>query len=108
MTPFDERKNAFEQKYAHDEAMNFRAEARACKLAGLWLAEQLGLSGADADEYAKSVVGANMDEPGFDDVKRFIMKDIAEKGLNITEHMLDIKLEAFLAQAKAMLVEEIA
>lgn len=108
MTPFDDRKNAFEQKYAHDEAMNFRAEARACKLAGLWLAEQLGKSGTAADEYAKSVVSANMDEPGFDDVKRFMLKDIAENGLNITEHMLDVKLDAFLAQAKAMLVEEAA
>ena len=56
MTTFDDRENAFENKFAHDEEMNFRAEARRNKLLGLWAAELMGKTGEDADAYAKEVV----------------------------------------------------
>ena len=102
----DDRKNAFENKFAHDAELHFRVEARACKLFGLWLAGEMGLSGADADSYAKTVVGANLDEVGFGDVKRFVQKDIAAKGLNITEHTLDSKLAACLEEAKKQFMAE--
>jgi hypothetical protein len=102
----DDRKNAFENKFAHDSELMFKAEARACKLFGLWLAGEMGLSGADADAYAKTVVGANLDEPGFDDVKRFVMKDIAAKGLSLTEHTVDAKLAHCLDDAKKQLAAE--
>ena len=104
MSSFDNRKDAFENKYAHDQEMMFKAEARACKLFGLWLAEQLGMSGKDADAYAKEVVSANLDEPGFDDVKRKVIKDIQAKKLDISEHMLDKQLEKSLSEAKTQLI----
>jgi len=100
MSSFDNRKDAFENKYAHDQEFKFRVEARACKLFGLWLAGEMGLTGADADTYAKEVVAANLDEPGFNDVKRKVMPDIAAKNLNISEHMVDKQLEKFMADAK--------
>ena len=56
MTTFDDRENAFENKFAHDQEMQFRAEARRNKLMGLWVADILGKSGADAEDYAKEVV----------------------------------------------------
>ena len=53
MTSFDNRKDAAEKKFAHDAELQFKAGARRNKLLGLWVAEQLGKSGAEADAYAK-------------------------------------------------------
>jgi hypothetical protein len=64
MTSFDDRRNAFEQQFAHDEDLRFKATARRNKLFGLWVAERLGKSGAEADAYAKSVVLADFEEAG--------------------------------------------
>jgi hypothetical protein len=100
MSGFDERKDAFEKKFAHDEELLFRAEARCCRLFGAWLAGEMGLAGAEAEAYAKDVIGSNLEEPGFADVKRKVMPDIAAKGLDISERQVDAKLAEFLAEAK--------
>jgi hypothetical protein len=100
MSGFDKREEAFEKKFAHDEELLFKAEARCCRLFGQWLAGQMGLSGAEAEEYAKDVIGANLEERGFNDVKRKVMPDIAAKGLDISEHLIDTKLAEFFAEAK--------
>ncbi len=75
MTTFDQRKDAFENKFAHDEELRFKATARRNKLLGLWAAEKLGKSGADADAYAKSVVVADFEEAGDEDVVRKVKGD---------------------------------
>lgn len=106
MAGFDERKGAFEKKFAMDEELMFKAEARCCKLFGLWVAEQLGLAGAEADAYARTVVAANLEEVGFDDVKRKVMPDIAAKGLDISDHVIDSKLAAFFEEAQRQIVAE--
>jgi hypothetical protein len=56
MTSFDKREEGFEQKFAHEEAIRFKATARRNRLLGLWAAEKLGLAGADAETYAKELV----------------------------------------------------
>jgi hypothetical protein len=104
MSSFDNRKDAFESKYAHDQEMMFKAEARCCKLLGLWLAGEMGLAGADADAYAKEVVASNLDEAGFDDVKRKVLADIKAKGLSISEHMIDRQIDKCFADAKAQIL----
>ncbi|MCB9963403.1 MAG: DUF1476 domain-containing protein [Rhodospirillales bacterium] len=106
MSQFEDRKDAFEEKYAHDAEMNFKAEARACKLFGLWLAGELGLGSADAEAYAKGVVAANIEEHGFDDVVRYVTPDIEDKGLSIDANMILHKLAQFLVEAKAQLMTE--
>src|ERR1700689_5209331 len=73
MTTFDKREEAFEQKFAHDEELRFKATARRNKLLGLWAAEKLGLKGSEADSYALSVVMADL-ESGHD-VAQKIRKD---------------------------------
>ena len=70
MSGFDKREEGFEKKFAHDEELRFKAMARRNKLLGLWAAEKCGLSGADAEAYAKTVVIADFDEPGDEDVYR--------------------------------------
>ena len=62
MSSFDKREEGFEKKFAHDEELKFKAEARRAKLLGIWAAGKLGISGADADAYAKSVVAADSDK----------------------------------------------
>ena len=80
MTTFDDRKDAFEKKFAHDEDLRFKATARRNKLLGLWAAEKLGKSGADAETYAKSVVMADFQEAGEDDVLRKVKADLEANG----------------------------
>ena len=81
MTTFDKREEGFEKKFAHDEELRFKANARRNKLLGLWAAEKLGLSGAGAEAYAKEVVVADFEEAGDDDVLRKVRKDFDAKGV---------------------------
>ncbi|HYI89037.1 MAG: hypothetical protein K0Q60_3950 [Microvirga sp.] len=80
MTTFDDRKDTFEKKFAHDEELRFKATARRNKLLGLWAADRLGKSGADAEAYAKSVVMADFQEAGDDDVLRKVQADLEAGG----------------------------
>ena len=79
MTTFDDREHAFESKYAHDEEMKFKADARCNKLLGLWAAGLLGKSGEEAENYAKTVVVADFEEAGHEDVVRKVAADLGDK-----------------------------
>lgn len=81
MSSLDDRKSGEETKYALDQQTMFKATARRNKLTGLWAAELLGLSGDDADAYAKSVVIADLEEAGDEDVIRKILGDFEEKSV---------------------------
>lgn len=85
MATFDDRKDAFERKFAHDEELQFKAMARRNKLLGLWAAEKLGKSGEEADAYAKSVVLADFQEAGDSDVLRKVSGDLAGAGIGEAE-----------------------
>ena len=100
MSSFNDRKDAFEKKFAHDQDMRFKIEARTSKLFGLWAAEQLGLRGADAETYAKEVVASNLEEAGFDDIRRKVSADFAAKKLTLTAHTIDVQLDAALLEAQ--------
>jgi hypothetical protein len=100
MTDFDNREKGFENKFALDEALMFKAEARCCKLFGLWLSEKLELDGDAANSYAANIVGANLEEPGFEDVKRAVMPDIQAKGLRLSEEEVDAKLAELFIEAQ--------
>jgi hypothetical protein len=82
MTTFDDREAAFENKFAHDEELRFKATARRNKLLGLWAAQRLGKSGADAETYAKSVVLADFQEAGDEDVVRKVRGDLESAGVS--------------------------
>ncbi len=106
MSSFDDRQNVFENKFALDEALLFKAEARCCKLFGLWLAEKMGLPDDRSMSFASDVISANLEEPGFDDVKRYVMPRIEEKGLNITEEEVDTKLAEYFVIAQEQIKTE--
>ena len=105
MTTFDKREEGFEKKFAHDEELRFKANARRNKLLGLWAAEKMGLSGPAADAYAKEVVVADFEEAGDDDVFRKVRKDfdaksVAQSDQDIRKAMIDLMGQA-IEQIKA-------
>ncbi|UWQ94213.1 DUF1476 domain-containing protein [Rhodobacteraceae bacterium M385] len=104
MSTFDDRENAFENKFAHDAEMQFKAEARRNKLMGLWVAEALGKTGDDANAYAAEVVKADFEEAGHEDVMRKVMADLGGK---LPEAEVRTKYEALLAVAKEQLMQEL-
>ena len=105
MTTFDKREEGFEKKFAHDEELRFKANARRNKLLGLWAAGLLGLSGPDADAYAKEVVVADFEEAGDDDVFRKVRKDFDAKGVKQSDQQIRTTMvnlmEEAIAQIKA-------
>ncbi|MAO26160.1 MULTISPECIES: DUF1476 domain-containing protein [Roseovarius] len=103
MTTFDDREKAFESKYAHDQEMQFRAEARRNKLLGLWAAELMGKTGDDADAYAREVVKADFEEAGHEDVVRKVAGDLGDKADPDT---IREKMAALMIEAKAQLMKE--
>lgn len=79
MTTFDERRDAFENKYAHDEQLRFKVDARANKILGTWAAERMGLSSEAAENYVKAVICSDFQEAGREDVYRKVAADLADR-----------------------------
>ena len=104
-TTFDKREEGFEKKFAHDEELRFKANARRNRLLGMWAAEKLGLSGDAATAYAKDVVMSDFEEGGDHDVLRKVKKDLDAKGVASSEQeirktMNDL-MEKAIAEIKA-------
>jgi len=104
MTTFDKRKDAFENKFAHDAELKFKAEARRNKLLGLWAAGLLGKTGDAAENYAKSVVQADFQEAGDEDVFRKIRADFDAGGIAQSDHQIRRTMDELMAKA----VEEVS
>ncbi len=104
MTTFDKREKAFEDKYKHDQDLQFRVEVRRNKLLGLWAAELLGKD--DAEAYAKEVVSADFEEPGDADLVRKVLGDLQDAGVEMSEHQLRKQMEECLATAKEQVMTE--
>jgi hypothetical protein len=103
MTTFDKREEGFEKKFAHDEELRFKATARRNKLLGLWAAQKLGISGAEADAYAKEVVQADFEESGDNDVFRKVRKDLDAKGATASDQEIKTQMVELMAQAIAQI-----
>jgi len=100
MSGFDDRENAFENKFAHDQELEFKAVARRNKLLGLWAAELMGLTGDEAESYGKEVVKADFEEAGDEDVFRKIRGDFDARGIEQTDHQIRHKMEQLLEDAR--------
>jgi hypothetical protein len=105
MTTFDKREEGFEKKFAHDEELRFKANARRNKLLGLWAADKLGITGDAANAYAKDVVMADFEEAGDNDVFKKVRTDFDAKGITesdqeIRRAMVDL-MEKAISEIKA-------
>ena len=101
MTTFDKREDAFEKQFAHDEELKFKATARCTKLLGLWAAEKLGLSGAEADSYALAAVMAAIEGNAKQSTAEKIRKDFDAKGVSQSDHQIARTMTELMAKAVA-------
>lgn len=100
MTTFNEREKAFENKFARDGELKFKAESRRNKALAEWAGGLMGLTGAALDDYIKDVRKADLEEKGDDDVFRKVKADLAAKGLSVADD--DIRKVMYEALAKAV------
>ena len=107
MSQFDDRKKGFEKKFEKDQELQFKAGARRNRLLGQWAAGLMGITGADADAYAKEVVKADFEMPGDEDVVRKVMGDFKAKGVAVSDHQLRKKMDELFAVAKEQLMTEV-
>lgn len=105
MPTFDDREKGFENKFAHDQQLAFKATVRRNKLLGLWAAGLMGVTGDAAEAYAKDVVKSDFEEAGDDDVFRKIRKDFDDKGVAQSDHQIRRKMEELLAEAQAQVAK---
>ena len=106
MTTFDSREKAFEDKFAHDADLMFRARARRNRLFGEWLAGEMGLSGDAVKEYAGSIVAADLEEEGDADVVRKVAADLDGTHISMTDAEIETKLNSFMDEAKSQIMSE--
>jgi hypothetical protein len=101
MTTFDERENAYEAKFAHDQELRFKAKSRRDRRFGAWVAGKLGLTGAAAEDYAKDVVRSDVAHPGDSAIIEAVIGDLKQKGVAADERTLKLKLIDLMEEAVA-------
>jgi hypothetical protein len=106
MTTFENRENAFENMFAHDEEMMFKITARRNKLVGIWAAEKMGLTAEETSSYATSVVQADFEEAGDEDVVRKLMGDLTSAGVEVDEAMIRAALDEKMVEARRQFIEK--
>jgi hypothetical protein len=106
MTTFDKREDTFEKKFAHDEELRFKAEARRNKLLGMWAAGLLGKKGAEADAYARQVIAADFEQAGDEDVFRKIRKDFDAAKVAQSDHQIRRTMDEMMQKAIAQIRSE--
>ena len=105
MTTFDDRERAYENMYARDQEMQFKIHARRDKLLGMWAAEKMGLTQAEAESYAKDVVRADFEEAGDEDVVRKLMGDLTGAGIDIDDAQIRAAIDEKTIEARRQLID---
>lgn len=105
MTTFDDRENAFENKFAHDQEMSFRVNARRNKLVAQWAAAKMGLTSEETDAYSKAVVQADFEEAGDEDVIRKLLGDLTAAGVETSDEEVRQALADQTVEARRQLME---
>jgi hypothetical protein len=106
MSDFAEREKAFENKFKMDEELRFKINNRRAKLLGLWVAEFLGYKGAAADDYARTVVEADLAAPGHEDLIAKIEMDVQSKGVTLSRVEIEKEMENLIEVARQQIMEK--
>lgn len=106
MTSFDDREKAFENKFAHDKTLKFKAQARAAKLMGVWAAEKMGKTGDAVMAYALEVVEADLKEPGTADIIVKVKADLMSANIEVSDKEMEVQLDRCLAIAAEQILAE--
>ena len=107
MTMFDDRERAEEAKFAHDEEMEFRIQARRNRLLGGWAAEKMGLTQVEAEAYARTVIQTEFEEGGDEDVIRKVLGDLISAGHDCDEAEVRNAMNAQEVLARRALMGEV-
>jgi hypothetical protein len=107
MATFDDREKGFEQKFKHDKELEFKVTARRNRLLGLWAAKELGIPDAEAEAYAKTVVMADFQRPGDDDVVEKLVADFKQKGIAVSEHRVRKQMADLREAARKQVMSEV-
>ena len=100
MSGFNERKEAFENKFINDQQIEFKIEALRNRMLGAWAAKLLDLSSNKTDDYIKEVVRSDFQEAGDEDVFRKLRDDL--KGI-VEEETIRKKMSECYEEAKTQL-----
>jgi hypothetical protein len=106
MTSFDNRENAFENKFAHDADLQFKIIARRNKLLGLWAAEKMGLTEEESKAYATAVVQADFEEAGDEDVIRKLIGDLTSAGIETDDAAIRAAMDTQMVEARRQFIEQ--
>jgi len=106
MPDFNDREKAYENKYAHDQELEFKAQARRNRLLGEWAAGLMGMTGDDVAAYAKEVVKADFEEAGDEDVFRKVRGDFDARGIEQSDHQIRREIERLLDVAREQVRSE--
>ncbi|MGB7405198.1 MAG: DUF1476 domain-containing protein [Pacificimonas sp.] len=108
MADMNDRKKAFEQKFANDAELQFKVTARRNRLLGEWAAEKMGLTAEERDVYAREVVAADFEEVGDEDVYRKVHGDLnARDGLEVSETEVRSAMDEKMVEARRQFMEEV-
>ncbi|MFN7178756.1 DUF1476 domain-containing protein [Hyphomonas sp.] len=105
MSSFDDRERAEEARYALDQETQFKVTNRRNKLLGLWAAGLMGVTGDAAETYAKSVVLADLEEAGDDDVIRKVKGDLEKAGIAKSDLEIREELARLLPVAREQILK---
>lgn len=96
---FNDREKGYETGFSEDQKKLFKIEARASKLIGYWAADKMGMNDTERESYAKDVIASNLEEPGYDDVKRKLAKDFEGRGIIFSPSEMDTAIDKAVAEA---------
>ena len=99
MSTFDEREKGYEKKFVHDEELQFKISARRNKYLGQWASKILGYDQEKEKEYIQSVIKADFEEAGDEDVFRKLKADLAKN--NISDEEIRKKMDELNEKAKS-------
>lgn len=106
MTMFGDREKAFEDRFMHDQELQFKITARRNRLVGEWAAEKMGLTPEETDSYAKAVVQADFEEAGDEDVIRKLLGDLTSAGVEIDDAAIRTALSDKMVEARRQYIEQ--
>ena len=97
---FTEREKGFEKKFARDEELQFKVQARSNKYLAEFVSEKLNKSEDEKQKYIQEIIKADMEEAGNEDVFRKIKKDFQEASVSVDDREIRDQMEKALLRAK--------
>lgn len=104
MGGFEDREKIEESGFSYNQELEFKISARRAKLMGLWAAEKLGLSGAEAENYALSVIVSDLKESGYQDLLDRLRSDFSASSIDMSDHRLEIEAQKMYEIAKKQIL----